>query len=155
MGHHITGLIARREVLERLDRPFGGQPSFALAEGLAFMPLDCENLDEVTGLHEGKAVEGFAYLTERLIELLRLASRNGEIAYIETDYFGGAGGQGAAVFRGGTMIGNPDWREGGAINDALSKIGVIHRADNVDLFEAVGLGAFRSNESFREKGTAS
>jgi hypothetical protein len=153
MGHHITGLIARREVLKRLDGQFAGQPCFSLAEGIAFMPLDHENLDEITGLHEGKAVENFVYLTERLIELLRLSSRIGAIAYVETKYFGGTGGQGAAVFRDGEMIGSPDWREVDTINVALSKIGVTHRADQVDAFEAVGLNAFRSNESFREKGT--
>ena len=151
MGHHITGLIARREVLGHLDGKFAGQPCFALAEGLAFMPLDAENLDEITGLHEGKAIADFVYLTERLIELLRLASRNGEIAYIETDYHGGTGGQGAAVFRNGELIGSPNWREGGAINDALAEMGVVHHADQVDAFAAVGLDALRSNDSFREK----
>jgi hypothetical protein len=150
MGHHITGLIARREKLGRLDGKFAGQPCFALAEGLAFMPLDHENLDEITGLHEGKAIGDFVYLTERLVDLLRLASRNGEIAYIETEYHGGTGGQGAVAFRDGEMIGSPDWREAGAINVALSKLGVAHRADRRDAFEAVGLGAFRSNDSFRE-----
>ena len=116
--------------------------------------MDHENLDKITGLHEGKAVECFVYLTERLIELLRLSSQIGAIAYVETEYFGGMGGQGAAVFRDGEMIGSPDWREVGTINFALSKIGVTHRADQVDAFEAVGLDAFRSNEKFREKGTS-
>ena len=129
MAHHISGLIARREVLKRLDGQFAGQPCFSLAEGLAFMPLDHENLDGITGLDEGKALGEFVHLTERLIDLLRLASRSGPIAYVETEYFGGAGGQGAAVFRDGEMIGSPDWSEIGAINDALFKIGVTHRAD--------------------------
>jgi hypothetical protein len=135
MGHHISGLIARREVLKRLD-------------------VDHENLDKITGLHAGSAFGEFVHLTERLIDLLLLAPRSGPIVYVETEYFGGAGGQGAAVFRDGEMIGRPDWREIGAINDALSKIGVTHRTDQVDAFEAVGLGAFRSNESFRENGTS-
>jgi hypothetical protein len=151
MGHRITGLIARREVLTRLNDPFAGQPCFSLAKGLAFMPLDRQNLDEITGLDAGKAVGDFSYLTGRLIELLRLASRVGDIAYVETDYHGGFGEQGAAVFRDGEMIGHPDWREGGPINDALSKIGVTHGTEAIDAFEAVGLPAFRSNESIREK----
>jgi hypothetical protein len=152
MGHHITGLIARCEVLKCLGDPFAGQPCFSLAQGLAFMPLDCENLDEITGLHDGNAVGDFVYLTGRLIELLRLASRVGAIAYIETEYHGGAGGQGAAVFQDGAVVGDPAWCEAGAINDALFKIGVAHGTEAIDAFEAVGLHAFRSNESIREAG---
>lgn len=95
----------------------------------------------------------FCYLTEHLIELFRLASRVGVIAYVETEYFGGVGGQGAAVFWNGEMIGSPDWRTVGAINEALAKIGVTHTADQVDAFEAVGLVEFRSNEDFRVEGT--
>ena len=56
MGHHITCVIARRDVLTRLGSQLAKQPCFALAEALAFMPLDHENLDSVTGLHDGKAV---------------------------------------------------------------------------------------------------
>jgi hypothetical protein len=153
MGHHITGLIARREVLKHLGDPFAGQPCFSLAKGFAFIPLDSQNLDEITGLHSENAVGDFVYLTGRLIELLRRVSCIGPIAYIETEYHGGVGGQGAAVFRDGAMIGDPAWREVGAINDALSEIGVSHSAEAVDAFEAVGLHAFRSNESFRENAT--
>jgi hypothetical protein len=153
MGHHITGIIARRKVLKGSVGPFSGQPCFALAEGFAFMPLDSENLDDITGLHGEEAVGEFVYLTERLIELLGLASRDGELAYIETDYFGGAGGQGAAVFRGGEMVSAPDWREANAINDALSQLGVTGRPGKCDAFEVVGLGIHRSNEDFREDGT--
>jgi hypothetical protein len=152
MGHHITGVIGRREVLKGLLGEFAGQPCFALAEGLAFMPLDHENLDDIAGLHDEKSIGEFVYLTERLMEHLRLASRGGELAYIETEYFGGAGGQGAVVFRGGEMISAPDWRESDAINEALSEMGVT--SDTRDAFEIVGLGIYRSNERFREKGSA-
>ena len=63
-------------------------------------------------------------------------SRVGAIAYVETEYHGDAGGQGSAVFQDGEMIGSPDWRESDAINDALLQIGFLHRADQVDVFNA-------------------
>jgi hypothetical protein len=154
MGHHIAGIIARRDLFKSLEGELAGQPCFALAEGFAFMPLDCENLDAIAGLHDGRAISEFVYLTERLVELLRLASRNGELAYIETEYFGGTGGQGAVVFRGGEMASAPDWRERGAINSALSLMGVACKSDKPDAFETVGLDAHRSNQAFRETGTS-
>jgi hypothetical protein len=137
MGHYITGLIARREVLGRLGGAFAVQPCFALEEDMAFMPLERENLDEVTGLHTENAMDEFYYLTDRLIELLRSASHAGETAYIETDYHGGYGGQGAAVLRDGEIIGAPEWGEGGAINRALAKLGVTPRP-GLDAFDTVG-----------------
>jgi hypothetical protein len=53
MGHYIKGLIARRETLRLLNAGFLHHPSFVLAEGLAFLPLDSENLDDLVGLGVG------------------------------------------------------------------------------------------------------
>ena len=97
MAHHISGLITRRETLSCLEIELARQPFFELAEGLVFLPLDDQNLDKIVGLDVGKALGTFEYLTERLIEVLCAASRNGELIYVETEYFGGVGGQGAAV----------------------------------------------------------
>jgi hypothetical protein len=156
MGHHITGIIARSETLKGLEGRLSGQPSFALVQGFAFMPLDYENLDDITGIHQGKAISSFVYLTEPLLELLCVASRSTELAYIETEYFGGNGGQGAVLFLRSEMSFGPDWADDdiGPINKALSSMGVIPKPDERDAFEAVGLGSYRSNEAFREEATA-
>lgn len=149
MAHHITGLIGRREVLSGLQGKFAGQPRFELAGGYAFLPLDDTNLDNIVGIHDGAAISDFVYLTEQLIELLREASRGGDLAYIETEYHGGTGGQGAIVLRAGEIAFGPEWNEGGAINEALLRLGVSKRATKFDAFDTLGLGAFRSNEAFR------
>ena len=103
------------------------------------MPLDSENLDNIIGADEAKAVSEFFYLTERLIELLRLASRSRELAYVETEYHGGTGGQGAALFRRGEIVGGPDWRKTDAINDVLLRMDVALRAHKLDAFDVIGL----------------
>lgn len=154
MGHHITGIVAHRDTLRRLETNFARQSCFELADGLAFLPLDDENLDEVVGLHAGNALGTFEYLTEHLFELLCVGSRNGELIYVETHYHGGVGGQGAAVFRDGTIVFGPKSGDGSAINEALSQIGVTPHPEQFDAFAAVGLDRFRSNEDFREKGTS-
>lgn len=156
MGHHLTGLIGRADALKHLGEGFDGQPRFALAEGLAFMPLDHENLDEITGLHNEKALHDFVYLTPHLVEILRRVSTNADIAYIETAYHGGSGGQGAVTFSRGACIYGPNWSDQGVgpINEALKLVGVATKIGKVDAFDTVGLDAFRSNESFRERATA-
>jgi hypothetical protein len=156
MGHHITGIIGHSNALRRLQGRLADQPRFALAEGFAFIPLDYENLDEIAGLHEESVIPDFVYLTPRLTELLRLASLDREFSYIETEYHGGNGGQGAVLFRRGEVAFGPVWVEEniGPINEALSRMGVTQKREKLDAFDIVGLGEFRSNEDFRNKATA-
>lgn len=157
MGHHVTGVIGKLDVMRRLKGELAAQPCFALSDGFAFMPLDCENLDEITGLHDEEAILNFVYLTKRLSEILQAASvASGEIAYIETEYHGGSGGQGAVLFAAGAITYGPAFVEEGVgpINDVLSRMGVGHRFGKQDAFDAVGLDDHRSNEGFRERASA-
>jgi hypothetical protein len=150
MGHHITGLIASQTTLAGLDAPFAKQPRFALAEGLGFLPLDYENLDDVVGHYAGGAVGKFENLTPKLIALLEKTSESCVLAYVETEYFGGTGGQSAVVFRQGKIVFGPTSAEGGVINEALGLLGVQASPDHFDAFESVGLQRHRSNEDWRE-----
>lgn len=149
MGHHVTGLIARRDAFGTLDGALGAQPHFALKGDFGFLPLDYENLDDVVGVDTGKAVEKFEYLTPNLIDLLRSASKFAEFAYVETDYHGGTGGQGAAVFRKGDIVFGPASAEN-AINEALALLGVLVQPGSHDAFASVGLDRHRDNGDYRE-----
>jgi hypothetical protein len=83
-------------------------------------------------------------LTDAFQDLLRELSHLGPIAYVETDYFGGIGGQGAAVYADRQVRMKPLWGESGPINRALKLLGV-KRGLLRDGFSALGLGAYRSN----------
>lgn len=79
-------------------------------------------------------------------------SARGPVAYVETNYFGGAGDQGACAWRGGVRIYGPRRGLGddGVINEALVAIGVV--PERGDAFDALGLGAWRSNEAVKPAG---
>ena len=151
MGHHVTGLIARRETFAKLGGALSGQPHFALKEDFGFLPLDHDNLDDLVGLDTGDAFGKFEYLTPTLIDLLREASKLAAFAYIETDYFGGIGVQGAAVFSDGEIVFGPANAESGAINEALALLGVIVRPGAHDAFAAIGLHRLRDNGDYRDE----
>ena len=68
--------------------------------------------------------------------------------YFETDYFGGAGCQGAAVFRSGATVFGPKSAEHGPINEALSLLGVRCVAPAHDEFETVGLHRHRRTDDW-------
>ncbi|PXA91489.1 hypothetical protein DMC47_25625 [Nostoc sp. 3335mG] len=92
-------------------------------------------------------------MSEGLETSLRQASVGGQLAYIETNYFGGAGSQAAALFRDGAVVmraAKPIDRlpahEDHPINSALRHLGVAASRD-MDEFDALGLGRFRDLES--------
>lgn len=156
MGHHITGVLGKVAALKSVGGRFTGQPCFALAEGFAFMPLDHENLDDIIGLHDENAIHDFVYLTPHLAEALRAASAGCDVAYIETEYHGGNGGQGALMLSNGESVYGPTWIEEdtGPINEVLKRLGISTKPGKHDAFDAVGLDDWRSNENFRERGRA-
>jgi hypothetical protein len=127
-----------------LDRPT------ALSLGFSFLPLDKKNLDKVVGARRGDTVEGFDYLSSELIDVLCQSSRSGDFAYIETEYSGGDGAQGAAVFQGGRVTFGPKGAEIGPINEALAMLGVASGDPPNDAFERVGLAQWRSNNAIRK-----
>ena len=98
---------------------------------------------EVAGLPVGDPVPGFNYLFPKLLPKLESASRGSWVVYAETEYFGGAGGQGAVAIRDGSVIYGPRAAECDCINHALASVGVQVKAPAHDEFETVGLHLHR------------
>ncbi|WP_194917776.1 hypothetical protein [Catenulispora rubra] len=80
-------------------------------------------------------------------------SMQGAVAYVEADYWGGAGTQSAQVWSGGHMVfgplssveGEPFPPEGSPISQALRLLGA-GKGDFYDEFDAVGLGRHRDTD---------
>lgn len=70
----------------------------------------------------------------------------GDFAWVETDYFGGAGDQSARAWVGRVAIPIPG---GATINGALCLIG-IKKKDDLDEFDTIGLNRYRSNDDITE-----
>jgi hypothetical protein len=147
MSHNISGLVAKPDQLDRLGGALAAQPRQPLGQGFAFVPLDFHNLDQIAGA-DGPAMAKFEYLGEGLIGLL--CASGAELAYVETNYFGGAGWQGAVVCAAGEVMFGPTWGKFGPINDALGLLGVRRLPGrSADEFDCVGLGGFRDNDDAR------
>ena len=87
----------------------------------------------------------FMQLTHGFRSFLQTLSRGGQLAYVETEYFGGEGGQGALVCRDGQEIMPPTWNKSGPINNALKLIG-LKRGILGDRFAAAGFAQIRSDD---------
>lgn len=146
MGHFVTALIAKPTLLEAFSREHSLPWPIALVSGLAILPLRKIDLDLFQPLPS--AERGLQYLSGRLLDELRCSSHQGSLIYLETEYWGGEGGQGAAVFKDGELIFGPQWAEIVPINHALRLLGVTIEPPAHDEFETVGLDLHRDTEGW-------
>lgn len=157
MAHTISGLIGASELLQAFSKEHGLPEPLPLKVPLHFLPLglgqrawllSLSGSGDETALSLPDAHADFMYLTVGLMRLLEELSRRGDIAYIETDYFGGSGDQGAVLYRTGTAIYGPERADIGPINEVLKLMGVQKGGSDFDEFDTAGLGRYRSNEDW-------
>ena len=117
-----------------------------LLGGVDMLPLSTEAL-KVHGLSFCPLTdEGEESLPPQLLKLCEQLSKQCMLAYIEAEFFGGAGAQAHALFSEGKAIGQAVVSES-AINDALRYLGVA-KDEAHDEFEAVGLGQHRDTDGW-------
>jgi len=158
----IQGIIGKPAIIQNILAPLNPVQATVeqLQQGFELLFL-CEILTEticrqVILDNTGGLIKPFDFLDSRLEKYLETASVDGYFAYIETDYFGGAGTQAAGIFNKGKLVesyksdtGSIDisipWPErllDEPINKVLRKIGV-QRTQGLDEFDNLGLGNHR------------
>ncbi|WP_257387164.1 hypothetical protein [Tahibacter caeni] len=150
MAHFVTGLIARHAALRALAEARGLPAPVVLTEVLSLLPLGSDELERLQPEDADSFHAGFNYLSPALTAVLQALSARSTLLYFETEYFGGMGTQGAAVFRDGELVFGPQAAELGPINNALAVLGVRTVPPAIDEFETVGLHRHGSVEEWRE-----
>jgi hypothetical protein len=149
MGHCIQAIITTSGAADHLRTNYPQLPFVNASQEFVIVPVDSDFIDSVTKARPSQSTETFLLLTDAFHELLLDLSRFGMLAYVETDYFGGIGGQGAAVYSRGEVVMKPKWRKSGPVNQALKRIGVRRRLLE-DRFSALRLGRYRSNDDLSD-----
>lgn len=123
----------------------------ALEQGLALLPLTDAMFDALPKVPptEGASRDLLRFLGPAVLAFLVARSVAGPLAYVETDYFGGEGEQGAAVAQEGRLVFGPTLGDG-SINHALRLLGAAGHAGR-DEFDAVGLGRRRGNDGWLDE----
>lgn len=142
MSYTIQGLVARTGAfppslpveLERVQ----------LQDGFDFVPLTSKVREAHKISFCPLTDEGSKLLPQSLLQLCERLSSSGEVAYIEAEFFGGAGTQAHAFFVQGKAV-DPPVVGPTAINAALARLGA-KRGAAADEFETVGLGAHRDTD---------
>ena len=154
MGHSVQLIIGKGLGVEALLRAWPTARAVELRGRWLAIPVADDLLGEMEGRaadvgsrEAGKAVGGL----ERA--LADATASGGDLAYVETEYFGGTGGQSAMAFANGREVMPLEQSRGvGAINAALRRIGVLREAGK-DEFDTIGLGDRRSMEDYGPDGS--
>jgi hypothetical protein len=132
MGHYISGFIADKDKLKEAVE----EVNLSGCRVAIVIKLNSNNL-------------GFLPYTDELYEQMKKSYFHNfdfPVAFISTDYWGGFGTQKAKVKKGKEIL-----LAKGKINDALKILGV-QRTERHDEFDVVGLGMYRLNETWVQRG---
>jgi hypothetical protein len=154
MGYELRALITRSDaMLDGLDLAVVQRP-----EGFVLIPLTNDVFDRLGGGHERPYEEQFWFLSGAIRDLALQLSRSAPVAYIEVEFFGGAGTQASIAWRDGEIIADPakhDFesgiddlpRERWPVNAALAAIDAT-AANAMDEFDALRLGQHRQTDDW-------
>lgn len=154
MGHSVQLIIGQGQAIASFLRQWPGARAVDLRSGWQGIPVDEPLYAAIEAKHPGAVrPSGLDVSPLGLSEALATATaKGGGLAYIETEYFGGTGGQSATAFVDGQQVMAPQTARGGAgpINQALRRIGVART--EADEFDTIGLGERRAMDDYEPDG---
>ncbi len=170
MGHNIKAIVLERRTINKMELDHLDFNWLLLEQNICIIPLTPKLHDQIvyqSKIENNDGYTGFVYLGASIESYLKQLSMLGNVAYIETEYFGGTGNQSAIFYTDQKVISGPlttetKWDsqnetyvtkpEGkGAINQVLSLLGVKIEKGLSDEFESIGLTRYRTNETILEK----
>jgi hypothetical protein len=142
MGYYLQAFICKQADTDIFTSNFDKAKGIEIGQGLSLIPMTEELFDQINNFAVSNSVDNFAYLTYNIEAILLQIIYDNKIAYVEAEYFGGAGGQIA-------NIGNNHKRESffeygqECINKVLKEFGIKSNTGN-DEFDTLSLGRHRN-----------
>ncbi|MCE7005858.1 hypothetical protein LWC34_23950 [Kibdelosporangium philippinense] len=150
----LEAVLADEAVLTDLARTIPHAHIVPIGQHVSLLPITGA---VVNALNDGTetCLEGFALAPATLGPMLAGSSKAAPLAYVEAEYFGGAGTQSAQIWHEGEIIlgpihlreGERPPPEGTPISQALRQLGV-EKGNHFDEFDAVELGRHRRTEDW-------
>jgi hypothetical protein len=143
MSYYLQAFVGTAVALGERASDFQHAHLVLLPQRMALIPLTDQLHLEVG---KGSEADCFEKLSVPVLQWAQRISSIAPVAYIEAEFFGGAGGQSAVVWSRGLEAMAPTHLQG-AINQALRFLGI--QIGNVhDEFEALGLGRNRDTRDW-------
>lgn len=153
MGHSVQLIIGKGLGVQAFLRSWSMARAVELRGGWQAIPMSDDLLGEIEGQAAGAQRSAELDMAPAGLEraMADATLEGGALAYVETEYFGGTGGQSAMAFANGREVMAPQRSRGGAINEALRGIGLLREAGK-DEFDTIGLGERRSMDDYSPEG---
>ncbi len=154
MGHSVHLIVGQGASVATFLQQWPTARAVDLRNGWQAIPVDEALYAAIEAKHPAATrPSGLDVSPLGLSEALALATlKGGSLAYVETEYFGGTGGQAATAFVDGHEVVAPQTAKGsGPINQALRRIGVV-RTEADDEFDTIGLGERRTMTDYEPEG---
>lgn len=155
MGHTLRAIVGKAQPVAQLARNWRLARLVVLPQGFALVPVTTPLHQDIIDLFAEKLLkphDDLALLSAALERVIRDASHGAQLAYIETDYFGGIGTQSAIGWENGAVACGPFGSNSNErpINTVLAWMGTIAYPGS-DEFDALTLGRFRDTHSTAER----
>jgi hypothetical protein len=161
MAYQLRGVIGRISAAQGVASALGSAAvAVPLEQGFGLVPYTTAVYDGVVAGRVSERIKPFWWLGESLAELCARASKDAPLAYVEAEYFGGAGDQKAVLWAEGRIGLGPvttgrlsaSGRGPGctAISQVLAGLGVTGTNAQRDEFLVLGLDRHRHWEDWAE-----
>lgn len=148
MGYNLKAYIGKDENLNPILEKYRESIKVNLNGGISMIPMTNELYDEINEMKSSSRISTFEFLTENIeIKTIQIIE-NREIAYVESEFFGGQGGHIGGIWRNGKRDLVIEWHKS-SMNKILKRLGV-NRTWLKDEFEKVGLDKNRHTEDWIE-----
>jgi hypothetical protein len=153
MSYTLSAFIAELNVLHAVSEQYPPMITVPLKQGFGLIPMTSQVAQYFE--YESKKDVGqdeFYWLSPYMTLIAAKASTLGKIAYIEAEFFGGAGHQASILWGNGAVLFGPLWAERlpiseMPINRVLRLMGV--RVENsLDEFATLELGVYRATDAW-------
>jgi hypothetical protein len=151
MGHSLRAVIGRVQPAAQLARGWAHARLVLLPQGFALIPITSDLHQDVIDAFAQqlpKPHDELPLLSAALERAVSAASHGAQLAYIETDYFGGRGTQRAIGWENGAVACGPQ-HDGAPINTVLAWMGAVANTA-YDAFDALNLGNYRNTDDVAE-----
>jgi hypothetical protein len=143
MGYYLQALVGKADALSKHTSEFEHARLVPLTQGIALIPLTDDLHHEIGS---GDEADRFEKISPSVEQWAQRISSTAPVAYIEAEFFGGDGGQGAVAWSESSRVLGPIHSQD-AINRALRFLG-IQIGDAHDEFDAVSLGQHRDTHDW-------
>lgn len=156
MGYVLHGVVGRAEPAGRVGEDLDLPVVDLAAQGFSLVLWTPEDFDRLGASDRDSEPPGFLYSHCRLLEVLALRAGADGLAYVEAEFHGGLGDQGAVLYRDGAV----EWLSARGpigkvmaitpISEALSRLGVDRHGFS-DEFDALALHRYRETEDWLQE----